>query len=103
MGQLSIRIDDELHRRARLAAQSSGTSLNGYIARVLRIAVDPSADEPEADRIRARFAAAGLIDSPNAPEGRRTPAERSAFEAARSRTGGGTAGSELIAAERAGR
>lgn len=101
MGQLSIRLDDELHRRARLAAQHSGSSLNGYIARVLTAAVDPAADEPELDRIRARLAAAGLLDSPVAPTPALRPdADEQRFREARTRTRGGTPASALIAEER---
>ncbi len=102
MAQLSLRIDDDLHRRARQAAAASGVSLNGYITRLLTVAMDPAADEPDADRIRARLAAAGLIDSatrPAAPQ--HTPADEERFQAALSRSRGGTTGSSLVAQERA--
>lgn len=102
MGQLSLRIDDDLHARARHAAAEAGTSLNGYIARVLRVAVDPSADEPETDRIRARLFAAGLIPTAEVPASRwRDPEDEARFHAARARSGGGTPASELIEQERA--
>lgn len=101
MAQLSIRLDDALHRRARLAAQASGSSLNAYIARVLSAAVDPSVDEPEIDRIRARLAAAGLIDSPLPPPAPEySAAERAAFEAAHEASAGGTPASQLVREER---
>lgn len=103
MAQLSLRIDDALHQRATQVAAASGLSLNRYIARVLAVAVDPAADEPEADRIRSRLAAAGLIDSPVPP----APADHSSadeerFQAALARSRGGTPGSLLIEQERAG-
>jgi hypothetical protein len=101
MAQLSLRLDDDLHRRATFAARVAGTSLNAYIAKVLRIATDPSSNEPEADRIRLRFFEAGLLPTAEAPTPHvRTPVEQAAFEAARARTAGGTPGSELIAEDR---
>lgn len=103
MAQLSLRIDDDLHARARQAAADAGTSLNGYISRVLSVAVDPSSSEPENARIRARLSAAGLIPSAEAPESRwRSPEDEARFNEAFARSGGGTPASELIAQERRG-
>ena len=101
MAQLSLRLDDDLHRRATFAARVAGTSLNAYIAKVLRIATDPSSNEPEADRIRMRFFEAGLLPTAEAPDvPARTGAEHQAFLEARARTEPGTLGSDLIADER---
>lgn len=101
MAQLSLRIDDDLHVRARQAAADAGTSLNAYISRVLSVAVDPAADEPENARIRARLAAAGLIPSADAPKSRwRNPEDEAKFNAALARSGGGTSASSLIEQER---
>lgn len=102
MAQLSLRIDDALHRRARQAADAAGVSLNSYIGRVLSVAVDPSADEPDADRIRARLAAAGVIDSPvPPPPPDHSSSDEQRFQDALARSGGGTPGSALIEQERA--
>ena len=104
MGHFSVRIDDDLHHRVREAASHANTSLNGYVTRVLCVATEPSPLEPEADRIRARLAAAGLLSSAEPPaEFRLEAGDRQAFEDARRRSGDGTSGSALIAAERRGR
>lgn len=103
MVQLSLRVDEDLHRRASQAAQTAGTSLNGYIARVLRVALEPHSGEPDAERIRARLVAAGLIEVAQPPAGPPITAdEESRFQEALARSGGGTPGSALVAEERAG-
>lgn len=102
MVQLSLRIDEHLHREATTAARASGTSLNAYIARVLRIAIDPTSDEPDADRIRTRLAAAGLIDARDAAAiPARDEEDEARFQAALARSRGGTSGSALISEDRA--
>ncbi len=103
MVQLSLRIDEQLHRDATLAARAAGTSLNGYLALVLRAALTPHDGEPESDRIRARLAAAGLIDGSSAPQVAPSDAPSDKrFMQALERSRGGTPASTLIAEERGG-
>ena len=72
MTQLSLRIDDGLARDVRARAAETGTSVNRWIADVLRAAVDPSFAGSEVERIRERLARAGLLHVP-APTGQEQP------------------------------
>ena len=45
-------------------ADARGESVNAFASRVLRAAVDPEFGGSEVERMRARFAAAGILAEP---------------------------------------
>lgn len=94
MSQLTIRADEALVERVRRAAHDAGRSMNDYVTAVLDAATDPDLGGTEAERLRDRLAAAGLLDTPGGP-GRRRPDEAS-VSAARRRAGRGTPLSDLV-------
>lgn len=59
--QITLRIDDELHRHVKSAAAAEGRSMNGWITAVLQTALDPDLAGDEAERLRARLRRAGLL------------------------------------------
>ncbi|HET8931257.1 MAG TPA: hypothetical protein VFN21_11415 [Acidimicrobiales bacterium] len=67
--QVSWRADEELVERAKRRARELNTSLNGYISFVIDTATDPEAAGSEAERLRERLAAAGLLAQSPPPEG----------------------------------
>lgn len=98
MVQMTVRVPDDLVKRVKLAAQRGGLSVNEFTLRVLDAATDPNLAGSEADRIRERLAAAGLLAT-----GRRQAAGRPAPElvmAARAAAGQGTALAEIVSAQR---
>ncbi len=44
--QLNVPLDDELHRRARIAAATAGITLKELVARGIALACDEIEDEP---------------------------------------------------------
>ncbi|MCK9250622.1 MAG: hypothetical protein M0P31_16795 [Solirubrobacteraceae bacterium] len=64
MKQVTLRLDDDLARGVAGAAAERGTSVNAFAAAVLAAAVDPDLAGDEAERIRARLRARGLLASP---------------------------------------
>jgi hypothetical protein len=93
MSQMTLRTSDDLMRRVRAAAQREGRSLNDYVTSVLDAATDPDLAGSEAERIRERLAAAGLLAPPGAS--RRRPPARS-LDAARRAAGKGRPLSEIV-------
>ncbi len=74
MAQITIRADDELIRRVKLAAAGSGRSMNDYVTSVLDAATDPDLAGSEAERVRERLRAAGFLVIPVRMAGRRPSA-----------------------------
>jgi hypothetical protein len=64
MGQMTWRANDDLLLRVKDQAKRSGRSLNEWVTEVLSAAADPQHAGTEAERIRERLAAAGLLHVP---------------------------------------
>ncbi len=95
MRQLIARIDDALHARLKARARDEGRSMNALVTELLEAGV---ADARPAARLKARLRAKGLLVEPPPPE--RVPTKEEALEAGR---GWGSAVSDALAADRAGR
>lgn len=67
--QVSWRADEELVERAKRRARELNKSLNGYLTLVVDTATNPEAAGTEAERLRERFAAAGLLSDTPPPQG----------------------------------
>ena len=94
MAQMTWRTSDEVLERVRRQAREHGRSLNDWVTAVLSAATDPSLAGDEAQRVRERLAAAGLLE-PVQPVGRRRPADADVARA-RAAAGRGTPLSELV-------
>ncbi len=92
--QISLRVPDELAAQVRLHAQRAGRSVNGWVTLVLAAAVDPDFAGSDAERIRERLDAAGLLAA--TPGTARRPDAR-AVTRARKAAGTGTTLEELVA------
>jgi hypothetical protein len=66
MAQMTWRGDEELLERVRRAAVARGWSVNRWVTQVFAAATDPGLAGTEAERVRERLAAAGLLDPPQA-------------------------------------
>lgn len=66
--QVTWRADDELIDRAKRRAAELHTSLNGFLTLVVDTATNPEAAGSEAERLRERLAAAGLLAQPSVPD-----------------------------------
>jgi len=100
MAQLTIRADDEVVERVRLAADAAGKSVNGFITDLLAAATDPDHAGSDAERTRERLRRAGLLDDMgDPPPGLRRPDPKELAKA-RKAASGGTLLSDLIVAER---
>ena len=98
MRQVTLRLDDELATGMKREADAGGESVNAFASRVLRAAVDPEFGGSAVERIRARFAAAGILaPSASRPTPRPDPAE---LEAARRAASTGTLLSDLVSEDR---
>lgn len=98
MRQITLRLDEDLADGMKREAQARDESVNAYASRVLRAAVDPEFGGSEVERMRARFAAAGILSPPaSRPTQRPDPEE---LEAARRAAARGTPLSDLIVQER---
>ena len=64
MRRVTLRLDDELATGMKGEADARGESVNAFASRVLRAAVDPEFGGSEVERMRARFAAAGILAEP---------------------------------------
>lgn len=91
---MTWRTSDELLERVRRQAQQRGRSLNDWVTAVLSAASDPALAGDEAQQVRERLAAAGLLD-PVEPAARRRPAEGDVVRA-RAAAGRGTPLSQLV-------
>ncbi len=97
MAQLTIRADDELVERVRVAARVHGRSMNDYITRLLDAATNPDLAGDEAAVLRERLAQVGLLATPGTPRHRPSPAR---VAAARAAAGRGTPLSDVVSRDR---
>jgi plasmid stability protein len=95
MGQLTLRLPDELVERVRSTADLLGRSMNDYAGAVLDAATNPDLSETEAERVRVRLRLAGLLAPPTHVAVTRP--SRDAVAAARHRAGQGTPLAHLVA------
>ncbi|MHB8244717.1 MAG: toxin-antitoxin system HicB family antitoxin [Acidimicrobiales bacterium] len=98
MAQLTLRSSEELLERVKRAAARQGRSMNEYVVGVLDAATNPSLAGSEAERLRERLDAAGLLASHSGRRRRRPPAE--ALEQARRAAGNGTSLARIVRDER---
>lgn len=94
MAQMTWRTSDELLERVRRQAQQRGRSLNDWVTAVLSAATDPAFAGDEAQQVRERLAAAGLLE-PVQAAARRRPADADVVRA-RAAAGRGTPLSQLV-------
>ncbi len=95
MAQMTWRTSDELLERVRRQASQRGRSLNDWVTTVLSAATDPALSGDEAQQVRERLTAAGLLE-PVEPVAHRRPAEADVARA-RAAAGQGTPVSDLVA------
>lgn len=98
MGQVSWRVDDELLQRVRHSAAAADLSVNKYISRVLSLATSEDDESSEAQRMRQRLRAAGVLASGDRPGTRRVNDEE--FVRLRRLAGHGTPLSDVVIADR---
>jgi plasmid stability protein len=94
MGQLTLRLPDELVERVRSTADQLGRSMNDYAGAVLDAATNPNLADSDAERIRVRLRLAGLL-APSSGTVAIRPS-RAAVAAARQRAGIGTPLAQLV-------
>ena len=94
MRQLTLRIDDELAVRLKVAAGERGESVNGYAGKVLSAALDPDLAGDEVSALRERLARAGLLLRPESVARKRPSAQE--LGRARAAAGRGKPLSELV-------
>lgn len=99
MGQLTIRLDDELADQVRAHADGLGRSVNGWVVAVLRAAIDPEFADSDVERTRGRLARAGLLIPTTGAQGVTRP-DAKRVAAARRAAGAGRALSDVISDER---
>ena len=87
MAQMTWQADSKLMARVRSAAEHQNRSMNEYVTAVLDAATDPDLSGTEAERLRERLAAAGLL---SIPEHQRTRPPAAALKRARQAAGTGT-------------
>lgn len=98
MAQITVRADDELVARVKAGAERAGRSMNEFVVRVLDAATDPDLAGDEADRVRERLIAAGLLHPGPWTGGPVPPAAE--VDAARRRAGPGLALSDAVIEDR---
>lgn len=82
---MAWRTSDDLLERVRRQAQQQGRSLNDWVTGVLSAATDPPLAGDEAQRVRGRLAAAGLLEAVD-------PSTRGASRRGRRRSSSGSGG-----------
>jgi hypothetical protein len=94
MAQMTWRASEELLERVRQQAKAHGRSLNEWVTQILSAVTDPSTAGTEADQIRERLRAAGILENvePRPPR----PVNAKQLAAARRAAGRGTALSDLV-------
>lgn len=96
MRRLTLRVDDDVHAALTWHATREHRSLNSPVSEILRAALDPEAAR---DRVSVRLRRAGKLVVPPPPPGT-APSLDEVIEANR---GSGTAVSEALEEDRAGR
>ena len=71
MVQVTLRVDDDLAHQMKRIAAARGESVNAFASRVLSAAVDPEFAGTDADRLRERLTAAGLMSPATGPRAAR--------------------------------
>lgn len=99
MRQVTLRLDDDLARDIARAAAERGTSVNAYAAAVFAAAVDPDLAGDEAERLRARLRARGLLVEAG-PATTSPDIDDERLAAARAAAGRGRSLASLVAADR---
>jgi len=94
MAQMTWRTSDDLLERVRRQARERGRSLNDWVTAVLSAATDPALAGDEAQRVRERLSAAGLLDPSDTSQQRR-PGDAE-VDRARAAAGRGTPLSTLV-------
>jgi len=95
---MTTRVSESLLERIRRAAEERRISVNEFVTRTMDAATDPELEGSEAERLRARLAAAGLTVLPATSDRVRPP--REALQAARRAAGRGTPLSDIVSADR---
>jgi hypothetical protein len=98
MAQMTWRASEELLEQVRRQAKERGRSLNEWVTEVLTAVTDPRTAGTEADQVRERLAAAGLLEPVLARPRRAVDPKHLA--AARKAAGRGTPMSDLVADSR---
>ncbi|MGH2775041.1 MAG: transcriptional regulator [Actinomycetota bacterium] len=98
MGQVSWRVDDELLDAVRRAADAAGLSVNRFITETLRVATSEDEGASEAERMRHRLRAAGLLTSETRP--RRLNLTEEQIKAMRAEASQGTSLTEIVLDDR---
>lgn len=91
-------MDDALLDAVRRAANAAGLSVNRFITETLLVATSEDDQSTEAERMRHRLRAAGLLAVEPRPSGRRISDRRLAE--LRKKAGTGTPLSDIVAADR---
>ncbi|MGP4017363.1 transcriptional regulator [Saccharopolyspora sp. 5N708] len=97
MLQVSWRASDELVERVKFAAARAGKSMNEYLTQVLDAATNPELAGDEAEQVRERLAAVGLLAKPGEP---RIRPDREAVRQARAAGRRGKSAAEIVAEDR---
>lgn len=98
MSQVTWRAPSELVERVQNVASAQGRSMNDYLTRVLEVATSPDEQDSESERMRARFARAGLMVT--TPAGASDRPSQVDLKRARAEAGRGIELSELVSSER---
>lgn len=96
---MTIRAEQRLVERLKMAARQSGRSMNELVVQILEAATDPDLAGDEATRIRERLAAADLLFVPDGSHASDAPAPERLAEA-RARAGTGTSLSDILTSDR---
>ena len=90
---MTIRVPEELIERVRHAAKRTGQSMNEYVTQTLDIRTNPELAGTETERVRERFARAGMLADVGEPV---TRPDSASVARARAKAAQGTSGSDLV-------
>ena len=100
MGQVGWRMDDELLQRVRNSAEAAGMSVNRYITRALSLIISEDDQSTQAQRMRQRARAAGILSSDDLPGPSLVVDDDEEFTRLRMLAGRGKPVSEIVLEER---